>query len=216
MINSEIKVFIVDDHSIFRNGLKAILEDAHDIRVIDEAESGMEFIKKLPQNKPDLVLMDIRMPEMNGMEATRRALKIFSDIKVIALSMFDNTEYLRDMIDAGAVGYLMKDVEKEILLKVIDNVCRKDAQYYTPNLLKSLTASIKTMPHKETSESFNLSDRELEILKLIGKGYSNVEIGERLFISPRTVGGHRNSILKKLNVKNTANMISIAIENKLI
>lgn len=214
----KIRIVIVDDHSIFRNGLKAIFEDQEDMEVISEAENGFEFLKILHEMKPDIILMDIKLPEMNGMEATRKALKIYPDLKIIALSMFENSEYLRDMIDAGASGYLLKDVEKEVLIKVINNVFRNDAQYYAPNLLKSLSANTRTVGQNEGigENNYNLSPREIEVLRLIAKGYSNNEIGERLFISPRTVGGHRNNLLSKMGVKNTASMIGLAIESKLI
>jgi DNA-binding NarL/FixJ family response regulator len=190
-----------------------LLEASPEFEIAGEASNGGEFLKILQNCTADIVLMDINMPEMDGIEATRKGIKICPSIAVIALSMYGEEEYYYKMVDAGAKGFLLKDSDisevKEAILTV-----RKGGSYFSQELLYNVIQKIK---HRETeSKSANLSKREKEILLKICEGLSNQEIAETLFISKRTVDKHRANLLGKTNSKNTASLILFAIKNKLI
>jgi DNA-binding NarL/FixJ family response regulator len=207
------RIIIADDHQLFRNGLKILLNAFPEFEVTGEASNGEEFLKILSNNEADIALMDINMPEMDGIEATRKGLQLYSDIKIIALSMYGEEEYYYKMIDAGAKGFILKDSDisevKEAILTV-----SKGGSYFSQELLYHVIQKIK---HRETeSKLANLSKREKEILLKICEGLSNQEIADSLFISKRTVDKHRANLLGKTNSKNTASLILFAIKNKLI
>ncbi len=213
MTMEKIKIIITDDHQLFRNGLKILLNAFPEFEVIGEASNGEEFLQILQNTQADIALMDINMPEMDGIEATRRGLKMNPDIQIIALSMYGEEEYYYKMVDAGAKGFLVKDSDisevKEAILTV-----RKGGSYFSQELLYHVIQKIK---HRENeNKSANLSKREKEILFKICEGLSNQEIAESLFISKRTVDKHRANLLGKTNSKNTASLILFAIRNKLI
>ena len=209
----KIRIIIVDDHQLFRNGLKILLNAIPEFEVMGEASNGEEFLKILRDTRAEIALMDINMPEMDGIEATRKGLKICPDLDIIALSMYGEEEYYNKMVDAGAKGFVLKDSYisevKEAILTV-----RKGGSYFSQELLYHVIQKIK---HRENeSKSANLSKREKEILLKICEGLSNQEIAETLFISKRTVDKHRANLLGKTNSKNTASLILFAIKNKLI
>ncbi len=209
----KIRIIITDDHQLFRNGLKILLNAFPEFEVIAEASNGAEFLKILKDTSADVVLMDINMPEMDGIEATRKGLKLNPGIDIIALSMYGEEEYYYKMVDAGAKGFLLKDSDisevKEAILTV-----KKGGSYFSQELLYHVIQKIK---HRENeSKTANLSKREKEILLKICEGLSNQEIAETLFISKRTVDKHRANMLGKTNSKNTASLILFAIRNKLI
>jgi DNA-binding NarL/FixJ family response regulator len=209
----KIRIIIVDDHQLFRNGLKILLNAIPEFEVTGEASNGEEFLKILRDTRAEIALMDINMPEMDGIEATRKGLKICPDLDIIALSMYGEEEYYNKMVDAGAKGFVLKDSDisevKEAILTV-----RKGGSYFSQELLYHVIQKIK---HRENeSKSANLSKREKEILLKICEGLSNQEIAETLFISKRTVDKHRANLLGKTNSKNTASLILFAIKNKLI
>lgn len=209
----KIKIIIADDHQLFRNGLKILLNAFPEFEVVGEASNGEEFIKLLKSTTADVALMDINMPEMDGIEATRKGIKLCPNIDIIALSMYGEEEYYYKMVDAGAKGFLVKDSDisevKEAILTI-----RKGGSYFSQELLYHVIQKIK---HRELeSKSANLSKREKEILFKICEGLSNQEIAETLFISKRTVDKHRANLLGKTNSKNTASLILFAIRNKLI
>jgi DNA-binding NarL/FixJ family response regulator len=209
----KISIIIADDHQLFRNGLKILLNTIPEFEVTGEASNGEEFMKMLKGTTPDVALMDINMPEMDGIEATRRAIKLYPPINIIALSMYGEEEYYYKMVDAGAKGFLLKDSDisevKEAILTVV-----KGGSYFSQELLYHVIQKIKHREHE--SKSANLSKREKEILLKICEGLSNQEIAETLFISKRTVDKHRANLLGKTNSKNTASLILFAIRNKLI
>jgi DNA-binding NarL/FixJ family response regulator len=209
----KIRIIIADDHQLFRNGLKILLNSFHDFEVIAEASNGEEFLRLLKSTKADIALMDINMPEMDGIEATRKGIKIDPDINIIALSMYGEEEYYYKMVDAGAKGFLLKDSDisevRDAILTVV-----KGGSYFSQELLYHVIQKIKHREHE--SKSANLSKREKEILLKICEGLSNQEIAETLFISKRTVDKHRANLLGKTNSKNTASLILFAIRNKLI
>jgi DNA-binding NarL/FixJ family response regulator len=209
----KIKIILADDHQLFRNGLKMLLETLPEFEITGEASSGVEFLEVLKNCNADVALMDINMPEMDGVEATRKGVKACPDLAVIALSMYGEEEYYYKMVDAGAKGFLLKDSDisevKEAILTV-----RKGGSYFSQELLHQVIQKIK---HRESeTKSANLSKREKEILLKICEGLSNQEIAESLFISKRTVDKHRANLLGKTNSKNTASLILFAIKNKLI
>jgi DNA-binding NarL/FixJ family response regulator len=209
----KIRIIITDDHQLFRNGLKILLDAFPEFEVIGEASNGAEFLQLIKNCPAHIALMDINMPEMDGVEATRRGLKICPALNIIALSMYGEEEYYYKMVDAGAKGFLLKDSDisevKEAILTV-----KKGGSYFSQELLYYVIQKIKI---RETeSKMANLSKREKEILFKICEGNSNMEIAESLFISKRTVDKHRANLLSKTNSKNTASLILFAIRNKLI
>ncbi len=213
-MGKKIKITLVDDHALFRNGLKILLDTHPDFIVISEAENGKEFIEKIENNMPDIVLMDINMPVMDGVEATQLANEKYPDIKIVALSMFGEEEYYYKMINAGAKGFLLKNSEINEVIEAINQVNTGNS-YFSQELLYNVIKNFK--PHKEPiDETAKLSKRELQVLEEICNGLSNQEIADNLFISKRTVDKHRANLLSKTNSKNTANLIMYAIKNKLI
>lgn len=209
----KIRIIITDDHQLFRNGLKILLDAFPEFEVTGEASNGAEFLQLIKNCPADVALMDINMPEMDGIEATRRALKMCPGLDIIALSMYGEEEYYYKMVDAGAKGFLLKDSDisevKEAILTV-----KKGGSYFSQELLYYVIQKIKI--RESESKTANLSKREKEILFKICEGSSNMEIAESLFISKRTVDKHRANLLSKTNSKNTASLILFAIRNKLI
>ncbi len=211
------KIFIVDDHFIFRNGLKDLLTEVPDVDVIGEAESGEQFLTMLPDVSPDIIFMDIKMPGMNGIETTRKALELKPDLKILALSMFGENEYVEEMLQAGAMGYLLKNIGKEELVKAINNISQEKG-YFSDEILVMVTRKVfnAKQENKEKSILDSFTKREIEVLQLVSQGFSNADIAEKLKISPRTVGGHRNNMLSKSGLKNTAALVSFALKNNAI
>lgn len=209
----KIRIVIADDHQLFRNGLKMLLEAFPEFEISGEASNGEEFLRILRNCIADIALMDINMPEMDGIEATKRGIKLCPSLAVIALSMYGEEEYYYKMVDAGAKGFILKDSDISEVREAILTV-RKGGSYFSQELLYHVIQKFK---HRESeSKSANLSRREKEILFKICEGLSNQEIAETLFISKRTVDKHRANLLGKTNSKNTASLILFAIKNKLI
>lgn len=209
----KIRIIIADDHQLFRNGMKFLLNAYPEFEIVGEASNGEEFIKVIQTTMADVALMDINMPRMDGIEATRMGLKLCPEMNVIALSMYGEEEYYYKMVDAGAKGFILKDSDisdvREAILTVV-----KGGNFFSQELLYHVIQKIK---HRESeSKSANLSKREKEILYKICEGLSNQEIADALFISKRTVDKHRANLLGKTNSKNTASLILFAIKNKLI
>jgi DNA-binding NarL/FixJ family response regulator len=210
---NKIHLVIADDHQLFRNGLKTLLDAFNEFKVTGEAGNGEELIRILNNLEIDIVLMDIDMPVMDGIEATRKAIEINPEIKIIALSMYGEEEYYYKMVDAGAKGFLLKDSDisevREAILTVHDG-----GNYFSQELLYNVIQRIKT--RESETQMANLSKREKEILLKICEGMSNQEIADTLFISKRTVDKHRANLLSKTESKNTASLILYAIKNKII
>lgn len=208
-----IKVAIVDDFELLRKGLRMELEEIKNIKVISEFENGKEFVDSLPKLDLDVVFMDIEMPVMNGIEATREALLKQPELKVIALTRVDDIEPFQNMLEGGAVGFLLKNVNKSTIERAILSVM-KGNNYYSGEMLEILTRNY--IRPKNGEELIKLTDREQEILVLICKGMRSSEIGEKLFKSHRTIEGYYAKIMSKLGVKSIANLILYAIKNKLV
>jgi len=205
----KIRLFLVDDHQLFRNGLKYILNERKDMEVTGEASNGKEFLDLLDFIKPDVVLMDIGMPVMDGIEATKRALENFPQLKILVLSMYDESEYYNSMIELGVKGFVLKDMDNDELYEAIRKV-NAGGTHFSQELLLSI---IK----KKTPENKILfTRREKEILDLICKGFSNQQISDKLIISQRTVERHRANLLTKTDSRNSISLVVYAIKNRLV
>jgi DNA-binding NarL/FixJ family response regulator len=213
-MEEKLKIFIVDDHEFFRNGLKMVINRLKYAKVTGEASNGKEFLALLKQDEPDIVLIDIQMPEMNGLEATRLAMEDFPDLKIVALTMFDDEEYVQSMIDAGAKGFLLKNITKDLLDQALQAV-QAGKNYYSPELFDFFTRKVVREPRND-EEEIQFTRREKEILQLICDGLSNKEIADKLFISERTVIGHKSNLLAKTDCKSSVGLLSYAIRNKLV
>lgn len=207
------RIALADDHQLFRNGLKILLGAFPDFEVTVEASNGSELLRALELYKTDIVLMDISMPEMDGVEATSRITTRYPDMKVIALSMYGEEEYYYRMVDAGAKGFILKDSDINDVREAIMAVS-KGGNYFSQELLYHVIRKIKSREQEVKSSS--LSKREKEILLKICEGLSNHEIADALFISKRTVDKHRANLLAKTNSKNTASLILYAIKHRII
>ncbi|OFX38626.1 MAG: hypothetical protein A2X08_17990 [Bacteroidetes bacterium GWA2_32_17] len=211
-----IKIIIVDDHPTFRKGLIVQLKEIDGVTVIGEASNGKEFIDSFLNLNPDLVFMDIQMLEMNGIEATKLATSKNPSIKIIVISASGDEESLNSMLDAGAKGFLLKNVETEGISQAIKSVmCGKN--YFSPELLSILANQYveKPSPYNE-KEIIRFSKREIEVLQLLTEGLKNREIADKLFLSPRTIERHRENIIIKSGAKNIVGILTYAIKNKLI
>lgn len=211
-MKNKLKIFLVDDHNLFREGLKFLLSNNESYSDIYEAENGKILLRELLKVKPDIILMDIEMPEMNGIEATKETLKLFPEMKIIALSMYSDENYYSDMIDAGAKGFLLKNSKFEDVQKAIIDV-HNGKNYFSPEILETIIKNLNKKKHRKTNT--DLSEREIEVLYNICKGMSNNEIADLLFISKRTVDKHRENILLKTQTKNTAGMVIYAIRTNI-
>jgi len=208
-----IKVAIVDDYEIMRKGLRMELEEIKNIKIVSEFENGKEFVDSLNKLDLDIVFMDIEMPVMNGIEATREAVLKQPGLKIIALTRVDDIESFQNMLEAGAVGFLLKNVDKITIERAILSIMNGN-NYYSGEMMEVLTKNF--LHPKKKEELIKLTNREQEILLLICKGMRSSEIGEKLFKSHRTIEGHHANIMSKLGVKNTASLILYAIKNKLV
>ena len=213
-MEDKLKIFIVDDHEFFRNGLKMVINRLKYAKVTGEAANGREFLDMLAKEEPDIVLIDIQMPQMNGIEATRQALEDYPDLKIVALTMFEDEEYIQRMIDAGAKGFLLKNITKEILDQALQAI-QSGRNYYSPELFDFFTRKVVSEPRHD-DEEVQLTRREKEVLQLICDGLNNKEIADRLFISERTVVGHKSNLLAKTNCKSSVGLLSYAIKHRLV
>ncbi len=200
-MNSKISVLIADDHSLIRQGLKQILELENDITVVAQAANGNEAVKLARDLKPDVVLMDINMPEANGLQAIKEIKQEKMTSKIIVLTIHEDREYLFKTLQMGAEGYVLKDAEPAVLIEAIRNV-HSGQSYIQPNMTRELVREFNrvTLHEKEKSEENNLTTREIEVLGLIAEGMINKEIAKQLYISEKTVKNHVSNIFKKLNV----------------
>jgi DNA-binding NarL/FixJ family response regulator len=211
-----IKVILVDDHKMFREGLKFALSQMDGIEVIGEASDGAQFLEVIRERKPDVVLMDIGMPKMDGVEATRLALELNPDIRIITLSMFSDPDYYQKMVAAGTKGFLVKETGIDELRKAIQIVV-DGGTYFSQQLLQNIIVNISNPVVKSARNKVTeLTKRETEVLELICKGYSNKEIADTLFISQKTVEGHKSNLMDKTNTKSAINLMLFAIKHQLI
>jgi DNA-binding NarL/FixJ family response regulator len=216
---NEIKIILADDHNLVRKGFKSILESVENFSVIAEAEDGMELLEKIEESEPDLVILDYSMPGMNGVEITERIREKNENLKIIMLTMHDNETIILDAIGAGINGYLYKEAEVDELEFAINEVIQgKD--YFSEGVKEKIIKFHKNRKrgkfYELSEEKIPLSKREIEIITHISQGLNSHEIADKLFISPFTVIKHRKNILKKLNMKNFAEVVGFAKESQII
>jgi len=213
------KILLVDDHPLFREGLKSLLVDNHSFQVIGEAGDGQEAIRLAKTLKPDLVLLDISLPDKNGIEITRELKNLFPEILIMIVSMHAKIDYITDAFRAGALGYVVKESAAERLVQGLEAVARGD-YFLDSSLSHKVVEKILGFPTKEakiTDEKYaGLTPREEQVLRLLAEGHSAKEIGEKLFISPKTVENHRASIMDKLDLHSTLDLIRYAVRLGLI
>jgi len=210
---SSFRIVLADDHTMFREGLKRILTEINDVEIVGEAGSGLDLLKLLNESAADMVILDISMPELRGIEAIHEIRALQPGIKILILTMHDNTEYLHQAITAGSDGYLLKDDAERDLFSAIQRI-REGKNYVSPRLSEDVTLDWAKMRRGDLSfsEPEPLTVREREVLKLTVEGKSSKEIGDLLFISPRTVERHRANIMEKLNIKKTVDLIKYALQ----
>lgn len=216
MSTNLIKILLVDDHKMIREGIKSFLEESESYEVVLEAENGIEALEKYDESKVDLVITDILMPEMNGIELTGELVKKNAEIKVIALTMLNENHHIKQMLKAGVFGYLLKNCSEDELFKAIDSVISGNkfySQEVTDIIMNDLSGDKK--PKQRLSLEIPLTSRELEVLHLICKEHSNKEISEELFIGMRTVDAHKRNLLEKTGCKNVAGLVVYALERDL-
>jgi two-component system, NarL family, response regulator NreC len=211
-----VRVVIADDHEVFRDGLKTLLEKNELIQIVGEASNGHELIEICREVKPDIALTDIKMPIMDGIEASAYIYSHFPSIKIIALSMFNQDNLILDMINAGASGYLIKNASKKEIIEAINSV-NKDIPYYCRSTSIKLAKLIGANGLGNKSfEKISFSEKEIEIIKLICEEKTSKEIADIIFVSPRTVDEYRERIREKMKVKGTAGIVIYALQNDLI
>jgi len=206
-----IKVMIVDDHSMVRRGLTAFLKNESDLEIVGEARDGREAIEICEQTQPDVILMDLIMPDLGGVAATRMILQRWPEIRVLVLTSFQEKDLVQEALQAGAIGYLLKNVSGEELADAI-----RSTYAGKPTLAREAVESLIQTQSSEPYPWDDLTRRELDVLALLVKGLSNPEIAGRLSVSRSTVKSHVSSILSKLGVSNRAEAIALAIENKIV
>jgi DNA-binding NarL/FixJ family response regulator len=213
-----IRVLIADDQALVRGGFRMILEAQKDMEVVGEADDGHEAVAQARELRPDVVLMDIRMPELDGLEATRRLMSDGDDIRVLILTTFDLDEYVYEAMKTGASGFLLKDVPPERLAEAVRVVAAGDA-LLAPAITRRLIEGFVRRPAPGTrtpTELSRLTERELDVLKLVARGLSNVEIASSLFVSEATVKTHVTHILAKLSLRDRVQAIVLAYESGLV
>ena len=215
----EINVFVVDDHQIFLDGIISLLEDEPNIKIVGTAPNGKLALERIRTTKADVVLMDINMPEMDGIEATKQLKKTNPDLKILMLTMHSEPRFIKECLEIGAKGYVLKNISKDDLLKAIETVYQ-DKPYLDNDTQEKLISSISNADEEDDKNydelAAQITQRELEILQLIAFGLTSQDIATKLFISKNTVETHRKNMLAKLNVNNTAALLKIAYKKGLV
>jgi DNA-binding NarL/FixJ family response regulator len=206
-----IRIVLADDHTILRQSLAKSFREESDIEIIGEAKDGRSTVELVKQLQPDMVVMDIQMPDLNGLEATRRIVKEFPQIKVLGLSMYSNDKYIREMFRAGASGYLLKNCSFEELVKAVRTIMNGKI-FIGTSVGDVVIKEYINMPEKDDSAFSVLSQREREILQLLAEGSTTKLIARLLHISPKTVEGHRLKMMEKLNIDSIAKLTKYAIQ----
>lgn len=212
-----IRYAIADDHKLFRRGVIAVLEDMPALKLVLEAENGRDLLNNLAKAKPDIILLDLKMPEMDGIETAIEIRKQNNDVKIIVISMLDDEKYVIHLMEIGANGYLLKNAEPEEIKTAI-LTAYENGYYFNDFVNKALLRKIvhKTQLKPVFNKNIELTDRELEVLKLICQEQTANEISKLIFLSPRTVEGIRTKLLEKIGVKNTAGLVMYAVKNRIV
>jgi DNA-binding NarL/FixJ family response regulator len=211
---TKIKIVLVDDHQMFREGLKFVLEQISEFEIIGAAANGQEYMELLKNTVPDVVIMDIGMPVMDGIEATRKTTENYPNVSVIALSMFGDQEYYHRMVSVGVKGFLIKEAGIDELEKAV-RIVHTGNTYFSQELLRNIIVTISNTKVKPR-DAQQLSKREQEVLRMICKGFTTKEISDLLFISQKTVEGHKANLFSKTQSKNSLNLMLYAVKNKLV
>jgi len=215
-MKGKVRVLLCDDHTLFREGIKAILKDELSIEIVGEADNGRQAIAQARKLNPDIVLMDIAMPDLGGFEATHRILRANPKTKVLILTMYEEEEVITRCLDAGAAGYVLKDVPRAHLIHAID-VVNRGGQYLSSRALKKVVKQYVKGAKSTAATSYErLSDREREVLKLLADGLTLKEIAVRLVLSVKTVDAHKTNLMRKLDLHDRSELIKYAIQRKLI
>jgi two-component system, NarL family, response regulator NreC len=214
-MTKKLTVLLCDDHTLFREGIKSILRDEPSIQIVGEADDGRKAVSMALRLRPDVVLMDIAMPDLTGFEATRRILQSSPKTKVLILTMYEEQEVIARCLDAGASGYVLKDSPRAHLLHAID-VVSKGGQYLSSRALKKVVTQYVRGGKTTTTSYERLSDREREVLKLLADGLTPKEIATRLVLSVKTVDAHKTNLMRKLDLHDRSEVIKYAIQRKLI
>jgi DNA-binding NarL/FixJ family response regulator len=210
-----IRVLVVDDHAILRDGIRSILESQEDVIVVGEASDGAEALEFVSKLLPDIVLMDISMPNTNGLEATRLIKERFPQVKVLILTQHDNREYIAPALGAGASGYVLKRSGRREMLNALRQV-HEQGVFLTSNITQEVLQDYSQNGRNSKEYEHLLTERERQVLQLVVEGKSNKEIALMLGISPKTVSVHRTNIMSKLDVQNTVELIRYAASNPLV
>ena len=208
-------VLICDDHTLFREGLKAILRDEPSIQIVDEADNGKQAVIKAQRLHPDIVLMDIAMPDLTGFEATRQIVRMNPQTKVLILTMYEEEEVITRCLQAGASGYVLKDAPRHELIHALD-IVKHGGQYLSSRALRKVVKTHVRESEKSLTDYERLSDREREVLKLLADGLALKEIASRLVLSVKTVDAHKTNMMRKLDLHDRSEVIKYAIQRKLI
>ena len=214
-MKERIKVLLCDDHTLFREGIKAILKDEASIEIVGEAADGRQAVAKALQLHPDVILMDIAMPDLSGFDATRRILQSNAKAKVIILTMYEEEEVINRCLAAGASGYVLKDAPRAHLIHAID-VVNKGGQYMSSRALKKVVKQYVKGAKSTATGYERLSDREREVLKLLADGLALKEIAVKLVLSVKTVDAHKTNLMRKLDLHDRSELVKYAIQRKLI
>lgn len=214
---SKIKIAIADDYKIYRDGLKVNLTADDNLDVVLEADNGEELLDGLAAAQPDVIIMDLKMPIMDGMEATKEVRKRFNAMKVIVVTMYEDDKFIIHMMENGANGYLLKNADSAEIIKSIYSV-HETGYYFNDLVNKALLKKLLLKGNVKPSfnQNIELTERELEVLKLICEEKTAAEIGKELFISVRTVEGHRTKLIEKVGVRNTAGLVMFALKNGIV
>jgi two-component system response regulator NreC len=213
-MNETIRVLICEDHALFREGLRAILRDHTHIEIVGDATTGREAVEKAKRQRPDVVLMDLEMPEMSGLEATRRIVQADPVVKVLVLTLYDDEEVVARCLDAGAAGYVLKDGPSDQLLQAMEAV-HKGQRYLSPAVLTKVVDYSRRKGRTRTRYDV-LTPREREVLKLLADGHPTKEIAARLDLSVKTADVHKTNLMRKLDIHDRAGLVKYAIQRKLI
>jgi DNA-binding NarL/FixJ family response regulator len=211
-----IRIVLADDHEIFRDGFRVMLKKQPTVDLVGEANDGEELVQLVKDVVPDVVVTDIKMPKIDGIQAAKTLSKQFPDIGIIALSMFDEENLIIDMLEAGARGYLLKNAHKDEIVAAVEAVYKKQTYYcnHTSKKLTKLIAESSFNPNRRMKQP-EFSEREIKVMRLICQERSNREIASELYLSVRTIEGYREKIQEKINARNTAGIVVYAIKNKI-
>jgi two-component system, NarL family, nitrate/nitrite response regulator NarL len=215
MVSAKIRIYIVDDHQIMIDGIKALLQGSEGMEIAGQHTNPLKALEEIPNKQIDLLITDISMKEMSGIEFSKKIKAMLPDLKILALSMYNDRDTISEMLLVGINGYVLKNTGMDELRTAITRIAGGQ-QFYSEEVTTEMMKTFSQPKLTDQKETINLTSRELEIVKLIAEEYSNAQIGEKLFISERTVETHRKNIFRKTNTKSVAGLVKFAIGNNLV